>query len=150
MPVNRLVSHCPPLDTNSVYCNLLQCTHFSKTSILAKCGEEYLGFVSAYLIPERPDTVFVWQVAIAVAARGQGLGKQILKTLLGCEACREVCYMETTITRSNDASWALFKSLANSLGCEIERSALFDRVEHFMDSHDTEYLMRFGPFNYEK
>ena len=27
-PLNKLVENSPPLDPNSVYCNLLQCTHF--------------------------------------------------------------------------------------------------------------------------
>ncbi|NOI34143.1 diaminobutyrate acetyltransferase, partial [Vibrio cyclitrophicus] len=29
--IYRLISECPPLDTNSSYCNFLQSTHFSKT-----------------------------------------------------------------------------------------------------------------------
>ena len=127
----------------------MQCTHFSKTSILARRGEEYLGFVSAYLIPERFDTIFVWQVVVSPTARGQGLGKQMLETLLACDACRDVHFLETTITQSNQASWALFKSLSKSLGAKTEKSVFFDRKEHFMDGHDSEYLLRVGPFAYQ-
>ena len=34
--VHDLVQRCPPLDSNSLYCNLLQCTHFAATSALAR------------------------------------------------------------------------------------------------------------------
>ena len=34
--LNNLVERCKPLDTNSVYCNLLQCSHFRNTSVLAE------------------------------------------------------------------------------------------------------------------
>ena len=39
--LSQLIERCPPLDTNSVYCNLLQCTDFSATSIAAE-GVRYL------------------------------------------------------------------------------------------------------------
>jgi L-2,4-diaminobutyric acid acetyltransferase len=92
----------------------------------------------------------VWQVVVASAARGQGLGKQMLNALLGCDACQGVRYLETTITLSNHASWGLFRSLAKNLNGAIEESVLFDRTEHFMGSHDSEYLLRIGPFTYQK
>ena len=34
--LNSLVERCKPLDTNSVYCNLLQCSDFADTSIAAE------------------------------------------------------------------------------------------------------------------
>jgi L-2,4-diaminobutyric acid acetyltransferase len=102
------------------------------------------------LLPERTDTLFVWQVVVAAEARGEGLGKQLLKALLGCEACQGVRFLETTITKSNQASRALFKSIADGLEAECEESVFFDREEHFMGSHDTEHLIRIGPFTYQK
>ena len=59
--VFQLISRCPPLDINSMYCNLLQCSHFANTSVVAEptnqTNEELLGSISAYLIPEREDTL---------------------------------------------------------------------------------------------
>lgn len=69
LAVSKLISHCPPLDTNSVYCNLLQCYHFSSTSVAVKRCDELVGFISAYLIPETPDRLFVWQVAVSESTR---------------------------------------------------------------------------------
>jgi L-2,4-diaminobutyric acid acetyltransferase len=146
MHVNRLIAECPPLDPNSAYCNLLQCSHFADTSIIAKQNDSCMGFVSGYLIPTRPEAVFVWQVAVAPAARGQRLASRMLRALLESEACRAVRYLETTITPDNEASLALFGTLAQSLDVGIEESAAFDKDQHFHGEHATEHLFRIGPF----
>lgn len=143
----RLVSECPPLDGNSMYCNLLQCSHFGATSAAAEQDGELVGFISAYLLPARPDTLFIWQVAVADGARGQGLATRMLLHILSRPVCRDVRHLETTITGNNRGSWALFEALAGRLGAKLKRSVQFDRERHFAGSHDTEMLVRIGPFN---
>ena len=147
--VNQLIMRCPPLDGNSVYCNLLQCTHFAETCIAAELEGELVGFISGYMIPERPNTLFIWQVAVAEAARGRGLARTMLSELLQRDRCREVNYLETTITPDNKASRALFQSLAEFLESDCEESILFDRHRHFADEHASECLLRIGPFQTE-
>ena len=142
MSVFRLVASCPPLDPNSAYCNLLQCSHFANTSVAAIDAEGLVGFISAYVIPERIDTLFVWQVAVAETARGQGLAKNMLWHILARQECDEIKHIETTITQSNEASRNLFRSLAKDLNTEIEETVMFDRNTHFTDEHDTEFLIR--------
>ncbi|MFO8027908.1 MAG: diaminobutyrate acetyltransferase [Opitutales bacterium] len=148
--VNQLVADSPPLDRNSVYCNLLQCSHFADTSVIAKDGDtdEVVGFISGYRIPARTDTIFVWQVVVSAKARGQGLASRMLQALVDAESCREVSYMETTITRDNKASWALFHKLAESLEAPVHDSVLFDKEIHFGGQHDSEMLVRIGPFSH--
>jgi len=146
MLVHQLISECPPLDTNSSYCNLLQCAHFADTSIAAFSGQELVGFVSGYPLPSRPDTLFVWQVAISKSARGQGLATKMLTELVQRSSKQGVCNIETTITDENKASWALFESLANKLSCQLSRSMMFDCVQHFSGQHDSELLAKVGPF----
>ena len=147
--VNRLIASCPPLDGNSVYCNLLQCTHFDGTSIAAEIEGELAGFISAYLLPARSNTLFVWQVAVAAFARGRGLAKHMLHQLLQRDFCREVNYLETTITPGNTGSRVLFTSFARFLETGCEESLLFDRDRHFGGDHDSELLLRIGPFQTE-
>jgi L-2,4-diaminobutyric acid acetyltransferase len=148
--VFRLIGRCPPLDVNSMYCNLLQCTHFAGTSVAAvqtiKNNDELVGFISAYLIPERKDTLFIWQVAVDERARGIGLAGNMLKHILERPQCSQATQLETTITESNKASWALFESLANKLGTTLEKSVMFDSDKHFAGEHNTELLARIGPF----
>ena len=150
MAINQLIANSPPLDTNSVYCNLLQCAHFAETSIIAKSGEQCMGFISGYLIPERPNTLFIWQVVVSPAARGQGLASRMLEQLVQRRACAEVQYIETTITADNEASWALFRKIARQLEAPLKDSVGFDKEIHFHGAHETEHLLRIGPFQNRK
>jgi L-2,4-diaminobutyric acid acetyltransferase len=143
--VYELIAQCPPLDTNSMYCNLLQCTHFSATSVAAELNDEIVGFISGYIQPDQPDTLFIWQVAVGEKARGQGLAGRMLRDILARTACDEVKFIETTITPDNRASWALFESLAKKLDAELNHSVMFDRQQHFAGQHETEMLVRIGP-----
>ena len=148
--VFRLINQCPPLDANSMYCNLLQCAHFAKTSVAAVQNngseKDLMGFVSGHLKPEDKNTLFIWQVAVDERARGIGLAGDMLKHLLDRPQTSHVKYLETTITESNRASWALFESLAKKLKTKLEKSTMFDRDKHLAGEHDTEYLARLGPF----
>lgn len=145
--VSHLIARCPPLDTNSLYCNLLQCTHFAATSIAAIRDDSVVGFVSGYLRPEQPDTLFIWQVAVDETARGLGLASQMIIGILDRAHCNDVCWLETTITGDNEASWRLFEGVAAKRNTQTSRQVFFDQQEHFEGKHDTEYLMRIGPFN---
>ncbi|WP_315856889.1 diaminobutyrate acetyltransferase [Microbulbifer agarilyticus] len=143
--VHSLVANCPPLDTNSLYCNLLQATHFSQTSVAAERDGELVGFISGYILPDRSDTLFIWQVAVAERGRGEGLAGRMLREILSRTACASVTHLETTITPDNAASWALFRSLAAKLQASLCDSVMFDRDRHFNGAHDSELLVRIGP-----
>ena len=146
--VHKLVDRCPPLDPNSMYCNLLQCSHFAATSVAAEAGGELVGFVSGYRIPDRPDTLFVWQVAVGEKARGQGLASRMVADILGRPGNADLRYIETSITEANRASWSVFEKLARKLDAELNSSVMFDRSEHFAGEHDSEMLVRIGPFEF--
>lgn len=147
----RLIGLCPPLDTNSMYCNLLQATHFAETSVsAAQSGESLLGFVSGYRLPSRPQTLFIWQVAVSQAARGQGLAKRMIKHILARPANSDIDRIETTITESNDASWALFTSLAKDLSANLDKKVMFDEAQHFDGEHATEMLVTLAPITHNK
>ena len=143
--MHQLIAESPPLDTNSVYCNLLQCAHFADTSVLARAGEGIVGFISGYRIPARTEVLFVWQVVVSAQARGQGLASRMLQTLLESNACRGVSYIETSITGDHQPSQALFQKLADRLGAPVSVSTLFDQDIHFGGQHKTERLYRIGP-----
>jgi L-2,4-diaminobutyric acid acetyltransferase len=145
--VSELIKRCPPLDTNSNYCNLLQCLHFSSTSIAAVDSQNQVaGFISGYLIPDRPDCLFIWQVAVDPASRGKGLALAMLTHLIKRDSCRRITFIETSITLANKPSWALFEKLASKLHTRYEAEVLFDQSLHFHNQHDTEMLVRIGPF----
>jgi len=147
MSVYRLIKRCPPLDTNSSYCNILQTSHFASTSVAAKRNGRVVGFISGYLLPDRPDTFFIWQVAVDEEARGVGLASRMLINLLARSACKKVNYLETTITQDNTPSWNLFKSLGKRLSAGFQSSVWLEKDAHFDGQHDSEALVRIGPFN---
>jgi len=150
MAVFHLIGSCPPLDTNSSYCNLLQCSHFASTSVATERDGELVGFISAYAIPERPDTLFVWQIAVSGQARGVGLASRMLNHILSRPKCEQFRYLETTITEDNQASWALFKSFAKAQEADFQSTAWMDKDLHFAGQHDSEVLVCIGPFKSNK
>lgn len=147
--VNDLVERCDPLDENSVYCNLLQCSHFNETCVVAEAEGKLLGFVSGYLLPRDDETLFIWQVAVDRRARGRKLAQSMILDLLQRPACLGVSGLQTTITPTNKASQALFSSLADSLDAEVEQRVLFDRERHFGGDQPSEVLWDIGPFDPE-
>ncbi|MGF1689274.1 diaminobutyrate acetyltransferase [Photobacterium japonica] len=136
-----LIANCPPLDTNSSYCNFLQSSHFSKTCLIAERDSAIAGFISAYQKPNEPNVLFIWQVAVSPQARGEGLAFTMLTTLLG-RMKNTIDTIETTITEDNDASWALFKKLDAQHLQQGVISTFLDENTHFKGKHDTEYLYR--------
>jgi L-2,4-diaminobutyric acid acetyltransferase len=144
--LHRLIEACPPLDTNSLYCNLLQSSHFASTSIAAKVNGVLMGSVTGYRIPDRPDTLFVWQVAVHPQARGQSLATHMLRALVALPNLAGIRFMETTITEDNSASWRLFLKFADECTVPTQRSIMFEKAQHFDGHHDSEQLLRMGPF----
>ncbi len=147
--LHQLIARCPPLDCNSVYCNLLHCSDFADTAIAAENAEgQLVGFISGYRPPNRADTLFVWQVAVDPSQRGQGLALRMLLALTERLAAQGVRYLETTISPDNAASQALFKKAFARLNADYNTSTLFSRAAHFAGQHEDEVLYRAGPFTF--
>ncbi|TMV05668.1 diaminobutyrate acetyltransferase [Ruegeria sediminis] len=137
----ELVRDCEPLDENSMYCNLIQCDHFADTCVVAELSGEIAGWVSAYVMPNDPETLFVWQVAVSERARGKGLGAVMLQTILNRPVCRDVKRLQTTITSDNDASWALFRKFARLQDARLDIQPYYTQALHFRNRHKTENLV---------
>lgn len=136
-----LIRACKPLDENSMYCNLIQCDHFADTCILAELDGQAVGWISGYILPDAPDTLFVWQVAVSDEARGQGLASQMLDKLLAREDMKDVTRLQTTITKDNEASWALFNALAERHRGSLTDEPHFKKSDHFDGAHATEHMV---------
>jgi len=145
--LHHLVRISPPLDQNSMYCNLLQCSHFSETSIVAEQAGQLVGFITGYRLPDRPDTLFIWQVSVHPDARRQNIAMRMLQELVARLLPEGVRQLETTVTESNHASARLFMQFAEQLSTQTVRSCLFEQQTHFHGQHDSEWLLRIGPFD---
>jgi L-2,4-diaminobutyric acid acetyltransferase len=143
--ITALIAACPPLDPNSAYCNLLQCSHFAGTSIVAERDGEIVGWISGYRVPTDPSRLFVWQVAVSEAARGQALAGRMLDGLVERPEADGVTHVITTVTRANDASWAMFRKWASRRGAPLGERELFLQDRHFAGRHATEWQVEIGP-----
>ncbi len=104
-----------------------------------------VGWVSGYRPPAAPGDFFVWQVAVASAARGRGLAARMIEALLARPQSAGVTHLVTTVTDDNGASWALFEGLARKWHASLLKSARFEREAHFAGAHATEWQARIGP-----
>lgn len=143
--VTALIAACPPLDSNSAYCNLLQCSHFADTCVLAEQGGNVMGWLSGYRLPADPSRFFLWQVAVAATARGTGLAGRMLDNLLARTESDGITYVVASVTAENDASWAMLGSWARRRHAAIARSVMFDADRHFGGEHATEMRAEIGP-----
>lgn len=137
--ITALIAACPPLDGNSAYCNLLQCSDFADSCIVAECGGEIVGWISGYRPPSRAGELFVWQVAVSRRARGMGLAGRMLDQLVERPELQPIRRITTTVTAENQASWALFEGAARRRSAPLQRRRRFDRAEHFAGAHPTEW-----------
>jgi L-2,4-diaminobutyric acid acetyltransferase len=140
----RLARDGGALDLNSSYAYLLWCHDFADTSVVARAEGNVVGFITGYLRPTAPETLMVWQVAVATSHRGKGLAARLLDGLLDRVLPLGVRYLETTVTQDNEASNRMFRSLAARRSAAVDRSALFESGD-FPDGHDTEFRYRIGP-----
>lgn len=143
--LHQLVAQSDEVDDNSCYLYLLLCQDFADTCVVAEQEGKIVGFVTGYVPPQRPSSLFVWQVVVAPEARRQGLARRMLEALIAQFPGEYLEYVEATITPDNLPSRGLFEALARSRDTQIRFDPYF-RAEHFGNAtHDPEELCRVGP-----
>ncbi len=145
----RLAVDTEALDANSPYAYLLVCTHFAATSIVAEDpeGQGLAGFVAAYRLPDDPDVLFVWQIAVSADRRDAGLGGELLRALMARPGNRGARWLEATVTPSNRASQRLFHSFARSVGAGCDTTGNHPADLFPGGDHEPEVLHRIGPLS---
>ncbi|RYG71581.1 diaminobutyrate acetyltransferase [Lentibacillus lipolyticus] len=146
----ELVRDTGVLDLNSSYSYLMWCEIFSDTSIVVEREEEIVGFISGFIHPDQPDTLFIWQVAVDESERGQGLATRMLYHLLKREVCEDVHSVEATVSPSNSASQQLFIGLAKKMLTKCVIHDYFTSGDFPGEGHEDEQLFKIGPIKKEK
>jgi len=106
-----------------------------------------VALLTAYVPPEKSDTLFVWQIAVDATVRGKGIAKRLLADVLNRPAMQQVRFVEATVNPSNDASRNIFRSLARQYQSEISEDLLFETTLLGDGDHEQENLIRVGPIN---
>jgi L-2,4-diaminobutyric acid acetyltransferase len=140
----HLIDRVGELERNTCYAYLLLCTHFAETCFVAERADSVVGFVLAYCPPTLPQDVFVWQVGVSPDARGIGVGRQLLTTLLAAPACLRARYLTATVSPDNTASLALFHGFARREGLPCVAQPGY-ASQLFAAPHPDETLLRIGP-----
>lgn len=139
----ELVKNNKPLDENSKYLYVLLCHQFSKTCVVAEYDSKIIGFLSGFISPKNPDTLFVWQAAVDDEFRNKGIAKElVLKTLSQTEP--SVRFVEATVTFSNKSSLKFLQNFASQLDANFTKTPLFS-TEILGGDHEPEDLVRIGP-----
>lgn len=144
--LHDLIARCQPLDLNSRYAYLLLCEHHANTCVVAEFNGELVGAITAYILPSKPDTLFIWQVAVTPNMQGQRLGSRMLDHLT--ERCVRTCgvhQIETTISPSNIGSQQLFASYALRHNIDIKSRPHFNTADFGDGRHEEEWLYQIGP-----
>lgn len=143
----RFVRDHGGLELNTGYAYVVFAGDLTATSLVAYDeGGTLRGFVLGYRPPTRPDVLFVWQVGVDPATRGQGLGRRMLLRLVDDTRPAGVHYLEATVTPSNGASQKLFRSVARELDAECEDRPHLTTDVFPEPGHEAEDLFRIGPF----
>ncbi|PRO66579.1 diaminobutyrate acetyltransferase [Alkalicoccus urumqiensis] len=135
------------LDLNSAYKYIMMAEYFSDTCVVAEEDDSVVGFITGFIQPENPDTVFVWQVGVDSSQRGKGLAYKMLDELMNRDVTKDVKYLEATITKDNVASQSLFKKLAREYDTSYEVTETFPADVFPEDIDKAEYTYRIGPFH---
>lgn len=140
-----LIKKSNTLDLNSSYKYLMWCEFFSDTSVVVEHQDRIVGFVSGFIQPAAPDTLFIWQVAVDESERGQGLATRMLFQLLSRSTCEHVRFLEATVTPSNIPSQQLFLGLADKLHARCQVRECFAADDFPENGHEPEFVYRIGP-----
>lgn len=134
------------LDQNSVYKYIMMSSYFPETCVVAKKNDQVVGFITGFIPPNQPDTVFVWQIGVGSDQRGQGIASKLLHVLIEQQSENDIHFVESTITPSNKASQALFEKLARDYQTECEIESFFTKELFPDESFEEELKFRIGPF----
>ena len=140
--LHRLAADVGGLDVNTRYFYELMASMFTDTCRLARDDAGPLGFVVGVRPPDRPDSLFVWQVGVLGRARGRGVAKALLDHFVDAAEPTPNA-LEATVTPGNRASRRLFASFADSRDSEIswEPYLSADSLSDGASQHEREDLL---------
>ncbi len=143
----QMVEETSTLDGNSPYAYLMLCKYFADTCVIAEAAGEPIGFIAGFRLPSDASTLFIWQIGVRAKHRGKRVAGRMIESLIKREACRDVRFLEATVTDTNAASRSLFQGMAAKLKTRCEVKACFPEHLFPKTDHEAEWTYRIGPMN---
>lgn len=140
----RLARESGVLEENAEYTYHMFSHFFQEACVVAEVDGRVAGFIAGFRPPDRPDAVFVWQIAVSTEHRGQGIAAAMLHGLFQ-RLSPDVQFLEATVTPSNEASQRTFRKVARDLEALCNETVLFPGERFGGPSHEDEVLFRIGP-----
>ncbi len=145
--IHALIDRAPQLDSNSCYTYLLQAWHFADTCVTAEMRGAPVGYVSAFIPPTQPDTLFIWQMLVVPQCRGAGLARGMVLDILQRPIAAPLRHIESTVAHGNDESEQFFRKLARHLNAPLRVSERLPSELFKPGEHEGERLFHIGPFD---
>lgn len=144
----RLARESGVLEDNSEYSYHMFAHFFGDGSVIAELDGRPVGFIAGFRPPDRPDTTFVWQIAVDQECRGRRIASAMLHGLVaGDGGPTRVRYLEATVTPSNEPSQRTFRAFARAMDAPLTETVLFPGDRFGGPLHEDEILFRIGPFD---
>lgn len=137
------------LDLNSPYFYLIFSDKFADTSIVARSGNDVVGFICGFRPPDTREALFVWQIAVAQSHRRRNIGHEMLRALMARLSGDGVHELQATVTPSNLPSQQMFRSFAHGFGAQCDEAPCYGANLFPPGDHEEERLLRMGPFESE-
>lgn len=145
--VYSLVAQTAALDLNSWYYYAVFFRDFTETSMVVEVDGEFAGFVTAYLCPDKPDTLFLWQTATTLNHGVPNLGLDLIVQLIkDVQQRSQVRYIEATVDPKNKAISMQFRLLTRKFNVQASTEIAFAASDFEELEHD-EQLLRIGPLS---
>lgn len=126
---------------SSLQGSLMSHDGFRETSVLAEQDGALIGFVSAYRLPNDPQTLFVWRVDVSETARDTGLASLMMGHLMRVQACDGVTRVQTAIKPSDESAWTLFRRFARWQRSRMDIQPFITQALTPFNQHDTEMMV---------
>ena len=117
--LHALIGKLPPLTVHTSYTYWAMCRYARATSFVAEHDGTLVGLAMGWMPASIPSSLFVWQLGVAPAWRGKGLGDRLLDRMTRAARESGAECLEFTIGRDNDASRRVFGRLARRIGSSV-------------------------------
>ena len=121
--------------------SLLQSDQFRETCGVVEIAGDIVGWISAYLPPFDPESLYVWQIAVSKKARGLGVAHRMLLDLMNRDICDGVRRLQISIRFDDPDGWEFIQRYADIRGASMAVQANYLRDVSASGLQPTEHLV---------